>query len=82
MAYFVELPNEDGIYAWTSGSHAVVEGHLEETEIGTKLVFEPGQPIAEKWPSVLVDHYGGWVEVDGPARPLTLAEHDALVGYK
>jgi hypothetical protein len=80
MSFFVELPaDEYGNRAWTNGLPCVVEGYLVESDIGLELIFVAPLEIKSKWPSVLFNQYGGWLEVDGPARTLTWEEREVII---
>lgn len=80
MPFFIELPaDEYGNRAWTPDFPCVVEGNLVESNIGLKLVFVAPAEIKDRWPSVLFNQHGGWLEVDGPARMLTREEREELI---
>jgi hypothetical protein len=80
MAFYVELPADKyGNRAFTNSFPCVVEGDLVESNLGTELVFKAPKEIASKWPRILFNQYGGWLEVEGPARPLSWDERENLI---
>lgn len=83
MAFYVELPADKyGNRAFTASFPCVVEGDLIETDFGTELVFKAPKEISSKWSSVLFDQYGGWLEVDGPARLISWEEREEMISKR
>jgi hypothetical protein len=76
MAFFVELPADVlGNRAYTNSFPCVVEGKV----IGRELIVKAPPEIAKRWSTIIFNHYGGWLEVEGPARPLTWEEREELI---
>ena len=80
MPFFVELPvDEYGNRGYTHSFPCVIEAEVVESDIGTRLVIKAPGEIKAKWPSILQRSHGGWLEVEGPARPLTWNEREELI---
>jgi len=81
MPFYIELPaDEYGNRAYTNSFPCVVEAEpfMDQHNV-EKLLFIAPSEIAEKWPDCHINDYGGWLEVDGPARPLTWEEREELI---
>jgi len=79
MSFFVELPGDKyGNRGYTNSFPCVVEGELVEGEYGTSLTFVAPPEIASCWPSCYF-RQETWLEVEGPARPLTWEEREELI---
>lgn len=87
MTFYVELPaDEDGN---TSMPLAVVEARAFQGGPNTPPLTNPSRAamvpsapaeIVRRWGSGwYADAYGGWAEVEGPARMLTREEYDGLI---
>jgi len=80
MAFFVELSADKyGNRAFTNSQPCVVEGEVIQGEFGQKLEIIAPSYIKNKWAAIYIHQYGGWVEVAGPARPLTYTEREKLI---
>lgn len=86
MAFYVELPADE--HGNTSMPRAVVEARIVQGGPDQPPLTNPRRPamfasapaeIVQRWPCWYEDAYGGWAEVEGPARLLTDEEHDALI---
>jgi hypothetical protein len=84
--FYVELPGDEN--GNTALPKAVIEGRIVQGGPGVHPFTNPnrqalpfaGPPeIIARWPGMYVDAYGGYAEVDGPARMLSPREHNALV---
>lgn len=87
MAFYIELPGDEG--GNTALPWAVIEGRLVQggtPEAGhfsnpgrQALLFDGPAEITRHWPGMYTDAYGGYAEVDGPARMLSREQWTALV---
>lgn len=76
--FFVELFAD--AYGNTSMPPTVVEAKLVQENDRDRLVPVAPEHFVKGWPNGWYrDTYGGWAEVDGPARILTYEEHAELV---
>lgn len=77
--FYCEKPADK--YGNRSLTACVIEGEMitREGKRPELMIHAPAE-VAAKWPSVLADCYGGFVEVEGPARLLTMEEQFALAG--
>jgi hypothetical protein len=76
--FWVELPaDEYGNRAFTNSRPRVIEAELNEA--GTALLIIAPDETEFPWRRILIKQYGGWLEVDGPARSLTWDEREALI---
>ena len=85
--FYVELPGDE--YGNTALPRAVIEGWIVQggtpeagyfSNPGRKaLLFTAPAEITRTHDGVYVDAYGGWAEVEGPARMLSDEEYAALV---
>lgn len=85
--FYVELPAEDD--GCTALPKAVIEGRIVQggpdvhpfTNPARQALLIDGPPgVAARHQGLYADAFGGFAEVEGPARMLSLAEYDALVG--
>lgn len=84
MPFYIELPfdgpNGDGGRFFTGSFPCVIEATPGITVAhGLEVLHIIAPPeIAQKWTTI---HYNSaqWLEVQGPARPLTRAERDQLI---
>lgn len=86
MKYYIELPGDGN--GNTSMPPAIIEGFIVQGgTAGTAHCSNPDrQALVIKAPSevaryiaVYTDTYGGFAEVEGPARTLTMEEHRAII---
>ena len=85
--FYVELHGDE--YGNTALPTAVIEGRIVQggtPEAGSfsnpdrkALLFSGPAEIASHWPGMYVDAYGGYAEVDGPARMLTRSEYNYII---
>ncbi len=76
--FFIELPADER--GNTGMMSAVVEGTLIEENGREKLVPVAPEEFVQGWPNGWYrDGYGGWAEIEGPARLLSYEEHKALL---
>ena len=76
--FYVELPADE--YGNTAYSQAVIEGSVaEHASLGCQLMLITAPPALVKHSGQRLNAYGGWAEVEGPARMLTPQEWEALV---
>lgn len=87
--FYVELPADKYGNTATALPHAVIEGRIVQggpdahpfTNPARKaLLFTAPAELAAQWPGMYTDLYGGYAEVEGPARMLTRDEWRHLVG--
>ena len=84
--FYIELPGDE--YGNTALPKAVVEGRIVQggTEAGFSnparmaLLITAPPEVASRWPGMYTDTYGGYAEVEGPARMLSRDEYDAIIG--
>ena len=84
MPFFVELPaDEYGNRAYTNSYPCVIEADIVPDPYGDfpdgELLVSAPEEIAGKWERIPLKQYGGWLEVEGPARPLEWDERDRLI---
>ncbi len=86
VAFYIELPGDE--YGNTAMPTAVVEARLVHgvpDEWPGKNPDRPGMiaiappKFVDTWGRWYEDGYGGWAEVEGPARILTRDEYEALL---
>lgn len=78
-SFYVELPYDD--FGNTLRTRAVVEGYIKIRYERTMLIPVAPQHFVDKWPTGwYMDDSAGWVEVDGPARMLTLQQYREIIG--
>lgn len=80
--FFVELPADE--YGNTAYTMAVVEGEIVPWTYDSRrknLVIIGPPEFRNKWPNLLMENYGGWKEVDGPARLIDREEWKRLTGW-
>lgn len=83
MPFFVELPvDKYGNRAYTNSFPCVIEAEVVNDDGGDDLVILAPPEISFKWSHIKKDYYGGWLEVEGPARPLTWKERESLIYSK
>lgn len=76
--FFVELHADE--YGNTSMPRAVVEAKLAEKNGRDHLTPVAPQRFVDGWPTGWYrDSYGGWAEIDGPARMLSYKEYDEII---
>lgn len=85
--FYVELPAEEG--GCIALPAAVIEGRIVQGGPGVHpftnparqaLLFDGPPEITARHSGMYTDSYGGYAEVEGPARMLSLEEYDALIG--
>jgi len=87
--FYVELHGDE--HGNTALPTAVIEGRMVQggtPEACSRYLSNPARPallidgpaeIAGRWTGVYADAYGGFAEVEGPARMLSRAEYDELI---
>lgn len=81
--FFVEMAADAwGNRGYTNSFPCVIEAVVTTGESGDVLNIVNPPEIASKWPRILRWVHGGWLEVDGPSRPLTYDEREELIRQK
>ena len=84
--FYVELPADE--YGNTSMPTAVVEARVVHGIPARWPGKNPDRPgmiatgppeIVSRWPHWYADAYGGWAEVEGPARMLSRPSYEILI---
>jgi hypothetical protein len=84
--FYVELPAEEG--GCTALAPAVIEGRIIQggpeahpftNPARQALLFDGPPEVTARHSGMYVDAYGGYAEVEGPARMLSPAEYEALI---
>lgn len=76
--FYVELPADD--QGNVALPHAVMEGRMVPHDVPGRVRFLiVAPPEVVPWSGYRADMWGGYAEVEGPARMLTREEHAALI---
>lgn len=77
--FYVELPADE--YGNIALPRAVIEGRIVQGDAPGRPVFLiDGPPEVVPWSGYRAGMWGGYAEVEGPARMLSREEYDALIG--